>query len=94
MPGDNPSALPAPSQSQVDASIAATLYATWRSTSIRNTIDAGLTAVGLGNYKPGGRDAQAAFKFLLDNYGQLGGKGASGLTLLLGSRRPECRRGA
>ena len=88
-PGDNPSALPVPSQSQVDASIAATLYATWRSTSIRNTIDAGLTAVGLGDYKPGGRDAQAAFKFLLDNYGQLGGKGASGVTFFSAPGAPN-----
>ena len=61
--GDNPAALPAPSQGQIDASVAASIYAAWRSTSIRNTIDKTLTSVGLGNYKPGSRDAQAGFKF-------------------------------
>jgi penicillin G amidase len=87
--GDNPSALAMPSQGEIDNSIAATIYAAWRSTAIRNTIDSTLTSVGLGNYKPGSRDAQAGFKFLLDNYAALGGKGASGLTFFAASGAPD-----
>ncbi|HET9032321.1 MAG TPA: penicillin acylase family protein [Dokdonella sp.] len=87
--GDNPAALSAPSQAQVDASISASIYAAWRSTSIRNTIDATLTSVGLGSYKPGSRDAQAGFKFMLDNYAALGGKGASGLTFFAAAGAPD-----
>ncbi len=87
--GDNPTALAAPSQSQIDASIAASIYAAWRSTSIRNTIDKTLTSVGLNNYKPGSRDAQTGFKFLLDNYAALGGKGASGLSFFAAAGAPD-----
>ncbi len=87
--GDNPLALPAPSQMQIDASVAASIYAAWRSTSIRNTIDKTLTNVGLGSYKPGSRDAQAGFKFQLDNYAALGGKGASGLTFFAATGAPD-----
>ncbi len=87
--GDNPSALSAPSQAEIDASVAATIYAAWRSTSIRNTIDKTLTSVGLDSYKPGGRDAQAGFKFMLDNYDTLGGKGASGLTFFAAAGAPN-----
>jgi penicillin amidase len=87
--GDNPSALPAPGQSQIDASVAATIYAAWRNKSIRNTIDTTLAGVGLGSYLPGGRDAQAGFKFLLDNFGVLGGKGASGLTFFSATGAPN-----
>lgn len=88
-PGDNPMALPAPSQQQIDASVAASIYAAWRSASIRNTIDSTLTSVGLGNYKPGGRDAQAGFKFMLENFDALGGKGASGLTFFAAAGAPN-----
>lgn len=87
--GDNPAALPAPTQPQIDASIAASIYASWRSASIRNTIDKTLTSVGLGNYKPGSRDAQAGFKFMLDYYQALGGKGASGLTFFSAAGAPN-----
>ena len=87
--GDNPSALPAPAASEINASVAATIWAAWRSAAIRNTIDKTLTSVGLGNYKPGSRDAQAGFKFLLDNYAQLGGKGASGLTFFAAAGAPN-----
>jgi penicillin G amidase len=87
--GDNPSALPAPGQAEIDASVAATIYSAWRNKSIRNTIDATLTGVGLGSYLPGGRDAQAAFKFLLDNFGVLNGKGASGLTFFAAAGAPN-----
>ncbi len=88
-PGDNPLALPVPGQAEVDASIAATIWAAWRSAAIRATIDKTLTSVGLGNYLPGSRDAQAGFKFLLEAYPVLGGKGASGLTFFSAAGAPN-----
>lgn len=78
-PGDNPSALTAPGQAEIDNSVAASLFAIWRSYAIRNTVDATLTKVGLGSALPDGSDGYASLKFLLDNFGQLRGKGLSGL---------------
>jgi penicillin amidase len=78
-PGDNPLALPAPSQAEKDASAAASIWALWRSFAIRNTIDATLSHVGLGGYLPGGSDSVTGLKFLLDAFPALQGKGASGL---------------
>lgn len=78
-PGDNPSALAAPSQAEIDNSVAASLFAIWRSYAIRNTVDATLTKVGLGSALPDSSDGYASLKFLLDNFGQLRGKGVSGV---------------
>ncbi len=78
-PGDNPNALPQPSQAEIDASVAATLWATWRSAAVRSTIDATLARAGLGSALPGAGDAYTGLKFLLDNFDALGGRGVSGL---------------
>jgi penicillin amidase len=78
-PGDNPQALPEPDQAQIDASVAASLFAIWRSQAIRNTVDATLTKVGLADALPDGESAYASLKFLLDNHDVLGGKSLSGL---------------
>lgn len=79
-PGDgNPFALPAPSETEIANSVAATLWATWRGQAIRNTMDHTLAQVGLGEFLPGSSDAYTGFKFLLDAFPQLDGKGASGL---------------
>ena len=78
-PGDNPLALPAPSQAEKDASVAASIWTLWRSFALRNTIDATLSHVGLGGYLPGDNDALTGLKFLLDAFPALQGKGASGL---------------
>jgi penicillin amidase len=78
-PGDNPLALPAPSQAEKDASVAASIWALWRSFALRNTIDATLSHVGLLSYLPGASDGLTGFKFLLDSFPVLQGKGASGL---------------
>jgi penicillin amidase len=51
----------------------------WRSRLVANTIDATLTAVGLGDYLPPGTLAWSAFKHHLENYPTRGGVGASGL---------------
>ena len=78
-PGDNPSALPQPSAAEIDASVAASLFAIWRSFAIRNTVDATLTKVGLASALPDSSDGYTSFKFLLDNFAQLRGKGLSGV---------------
>ncbi len=78
-PGDNPLALPQPSAADREASVAATLWAAWRSQALRNTIDANLQAVGLGSYLPGTSLAFNGFKFMLDHFDALQGHGASGI---------------
>ena len=78
-PGENPFAMGPPSAAEIDASVAATLWATWRSYALHNTIDATMSAVGLQNYLPGSSDAFTGLKWLLDEFPALHGHGASGL---------------
>ncbi|TDR40876.1 penicillin amidase [Tahibacter aquaticus] len=78
-PGDNPAALPQPGAAEIDASVAASLFAIWRSYAIRNTVDATLTKVGLAAALPDSSDSYTSLKFLLDNFAQLRGKGLSGV---------------
>ena len=68
-----------PSQAEIDASVAATLFAVWRGQVVRNTVDATLGQVGLSGYTPGSRDAWNAFKHMLDVFPTQQGHGASGL---------------
>ncbi|HET9482613.1 MAG TPA: penicillin acylase family protein, partial [Xanthomonadales bacterium] len=56
-PGDDPAALPEPSQCEIDASIGATIFAAWRGQVVRNVIDATLQRVGLGSALPGSQEA-------------------------------------
>ena len=76
---DDPTMAVPPSLSEVRHSVAATVFASWRSQLIQNTIDATLTAVGLGDNLPGSTTAQKAFSYHLLNYDTNGGVGASGL---------------
>lgn len=92
-PGDNPANLPAPGQAQIDASVAATIWAQWRSFAVRSTIDATLQRVGLGSALPGNGDAYTGFKFLLDNFALLGGRGASGLNFFEAEGAPDAASG-
>jgi len=78
-PGDNPLALPEPSQGEVANSVAATLYAVFRSQAIANTIDGTLSAIGLADNLPSGRVANRAFMHLLQAFEQKQGVGASGV---------------
>lgn len=78
-PGDNPLALPEPSQAEVANSVAATIYATFRSQAIANTIDAVLEAVQLGENRPGSRASVRALVHLLESFPDNQGVGASGL---------------
>ncbi len=78
-PFDNPLALQPPTQAEINNSVAATLYSVWRGEVIRNTVDATLSQVGLGNFLPGSRDALTTVQYLLDRFDQQQGRGASGL---------------
>ncbi|MGH8040775.1 MAG: penicillin acylase family protein [Rudaea sp.] len=69
----------APTQAQLDNSVAATEFFMWRSNAIKNTIDGTLTAYGLGSYLPGDDSAYTGLKFLLDAFPVLDGHGASGI---------------
>ncbi|MDX1556911.1 MAG: penicillin acylase family protein, partial [Xanthomonadales bacterium] len=77
--GDSPVTMNAPGIDEIRNSVAATVYATWRSMLIQNTIDATLSAIGLGNNLPGSTIAERAFSYHLMNYGTNGGVGASGI---------------
>ena len=77
-PGDDPNNLPQPSQQEIDASVAATLYAVWRSQAVRNIIDTPLSAIGLGAALPDGRLALTAMLNKLQAFPVLQGIGGSG----------------
>jgi penicillin amidase len=78
-PGDDPDLAVEPDALEKRNSAAATVFAVWRSMLIRNTIDATLTAVGLGAYLPDSSSANRAFAWHLLNYGTRSGVGASGI---------------
>ncbi len=67
-----------PTDAEVQASIAATIYSVWRGQMIGNTIDATLAALG-GLPGPGSGEAMKALRHLLDTYPSNGGVGASGV---------------
>lgn len=92
-PGDNPASLPVPSAAEIDASVAAAIWAQWRSFAVRGSVDATLQRVGLGSALPGAGDAYAGFKFLLDNFDLLGGRGASGLYFFQVQGAPDAAAG-
>jgi penicillin amidase len=77
--GDNPAAMADPSDVEVANSVAATIWALWRGQAVRNTIDATMSRVGLGNYLPGSNESYIALKRLLERYDTQQGKGISGL---------------
>lgn len=66
-----------PSQALIDSSVAATIYAAWRSRFIANTTDAVLAPEGLP--QPPGTEALKALRNLLDNFSTNHGVGASGV---------------
>src|SRR5438094_809573 len=71
--GDAPGALQTPSASEVQASIAASIYAAWRSSVLSSVING--TLAGLP--APDDTDSLAALRNLLDNFAANGGIGAS-----------------
>ncbi len=81
-PGDDPAALPMPSDAEIDASIAATIFAAWRGQIIANTVDAVLGAGGLGDFTPGNRASVVAVYNQIINFNILQGVGFSGVPLI------------
>jgi penicillin G amidase len=69
-----------PRQSEIDASVAATIYSLWRSRALAAIVDAPLQARGLGSMLPGSSQAMTALRHLLET----NGTGASGIVFFAG----------
>jgi penicillin G amidase len=84
----------APSQAEIDASIAATLYSVWRGQILKNTIDGTLTGGPVALPTPPHHQALTALKRLFDTFPQRGGHGASGVNFfnVTGVDDPAARR--
>jgi penicillin amidase len=67
----------APTQSQINASVAATIFSVWRGRAVANTIDAVLRPIGLPT--PGSQEVISALRNVLDNFDTRDGHGASGV---------------
>jgi penicillin amidase len=79
-PGENPLALSPPTQAEIDASVAATVWGLWRGRILANTIDGTLEALQLGgSLLPPHRQAYNSLKYLLDTFDSGQGIGASGI---------------
>jgi penicillin G amidase len=72
---DQDGVLSAPSAAEIDNSVAATLFAVWRSQAVSSIIDTPLGALP----KPDGAEAVTALRHLLDDFPSAHGVGASGL---------------
>ncbi len=88
-PGDNPFALGAPTASEIDNSVAATVFSIWRSQAVKNTIDATLSAIGLGDNLPPSRIAYNSLKHHLDTFDANHGVGASGINFFTNPQAPD-----
>lgn len=79
--GYGPTRLPGtpPGAQEIAHSAAATIFSTWRGQFLANTIDGVFNAIGLGDFRPGSREAYNAMAFQLMNFGQTNGVGASGI---------------
>jgi len=88
-PGDDPAALPQPGATEVANSVAATLYAGWRSQAIRQVIDATLTRIGAGSQVPGNNEAVSALAFHLRGFGTRRGTGVSGVNFFQVANAPS-----
>jgi penicillin amidase len=77
-PGDNPLLLQAPSQAEIDSSVAATIYAMWRGQVVQRVINGTLNSLpSLGTTAPGSAQSMSALRRLLENYALNGGIGSS-----------------
>ena len=91
--GDQDGVLTPPSPEEVAHSVAATLYAVWRSEIIANTIDRTLQSLGLPSPR-NRREVITALRNLFDSFPQRQGYGASGLNFFQvpGVDDPAARR--
>lgn len=76
---DAPLQLFEPTPNEISKSVAATIYSVFRGQAIRNSVDATLTGIGLGNNLPTSRGANRAFMHLLQSFDENQGIGASGV---------------
>ncbi|HSR51046.1 MAG TPA: penicillin acylase family protein, partial [Acidobacteriota bacterium] len=80
-PGDDPLDLPEPSQDEIDASVAATIYSVWRGQFVRIAMDEPIqAATGQAGLAPPSEVALAAILHHLRTFDQNQGVGASGIT--------------
>lgn len=77
--GDDPAILKEPTQEEIDASVAATLFSVWRGQAIRRIVDKPLQDLGLGDQLPSGRQAHRALVHQLRTATQRDGRGTSGV---------------
>ena len=70
----------APTQAEIDASVAATIYSLWRGQALAAVVDGPLTAAGLGAFLPVPEKAMTALRRLLGS----NGVGASGFVFFAG----------
>lgn len=84
--------LSPPSHEEISHSVAATIYALWRSRMLANVIDG--TLQGLGLDPPGSGQAMASLRHHLEAYGSAQGVGASGIDFFVvpGVADPEDER--
>jgi penicillin amidase len=94
-PFENPFALSVPSDTEINNSVAASIYTTWRSMAVRNTIDATINGVDaaigqtvLGPQLPGSKFAFNGFKNLLDSFPDNQGVGESGINFFTNPAAP------
>ena len=69
-----------PTQAEIDASVATTIYSLWRGRVLAAIVDGPLAARGLGGFLPGGDQAMTALRRLLAS----DGTGASGIQFFAG----------
>jgi penicillin G amidase len=69
-----------PTQAEIDASVATTIYSLWRGQVLARVVDGPLVARGLGEFLPGGDQAMTALRHLLET----GVTGASGIVFFAG----------
>ena len=94
-PGDDPKNLVEPTAAEVQKSVAASIYAAWRSKVLANTIDGvlGSFPVPGGAPRPGDALAVTALRNLFETFPQRAGRGASGVPFFnAGQARPEDNR--
>ncbi len=58
-----------PTQAEIDASVATTIYSLWRGRALALFVDAPLQARGLGSFLPGGDQAMSALRNMLEGSG-------------------------
>ena len=88
-PGGDPGGNSIPTDEQIAHSIATTIYSVWRGEVISNTIDATMTAVGLGDQLPGSKLAWRSLVNQLRLFPVTQGVAASGLSFFNVPAAPE-----